>query len=167
MISIMYLKLSDHLSYMELIGVTDSPNGLSVNDQLAFSICVFVCVCVCVCMCPGDLCGSKTQQDLCPVADPPAAGHSPGGCGQERDQFNAPVCPHLINTDMAVSLADFTAFFQDEGKSIKRGENHHKSGHVEKCSYSKGELSWPHTRGFQILTNFKIMGDHRHKDSFN
>ncbi len=48
MISIMYLKLSDHLSYMELIGVTDSPNGFSVNDQLAFSICVFVCVCVCV-----------------------------------------------------------------------------------------------------------------------
>ncbi len=38
---------------------------------------------------------------------------------------------------MAVSLADFTVFFQDEGK---RGENYYKSGHVESCSYSKGEL---------------------------
>ncbi len=47
---------------------------------------------------------------------------------------------YVINPDMAVSLADFTAFFQDEGKSIKRGENHHKSGHVESCSYTKGEL---------------------------
>ncbi len=26
---------------------------------------------------------------------------------------------YVINTDMAVSLADFTAFFQDKGKSIK------------------------------------------------
>ncbi len=32
-------------------------------------------------------------------------------------------------------------FFQEEGKIIKRGENHHKSGHVENCSYSKGEVS--------------------------
>ncbi len=31
---------------------------------------------------------------------------------------------YVINTDMAVSLADLTAFFQDEGKSIERGENH-------------------------------------------
>ncbi len=31
---------------------------------------------------------------------------------------------HVINTDMAISLADFKVFFQDKGKSIKRGENH-------------------------------------------
>ncbi len=43
---------------------------------------------------------------------------------------------YVINTDMAVSLAEF---FQDEGKSIKRGENRYKSAHVESCSYSKGE----------------------------
>ncbi len=41
---------------------------------------------------------------------------------------------------MAYSLADFSVFFQDEGKSIKRGENRHKSGHVESCSYLKVEL---------------------------
>ncbi len=32
---------------------------------------------------------------------------------------------------MAASSADLTAFFQDERKSIKRGENRHKSAHVE------------------------------------
>ncbi len=47
---------------------------------------------------------------------------------------------YIISTDMAVSSADFTAFFQDEGKSIKRGENLYKSAHVESCSYSKGKL---------------------------
>ncbi len=47
---------------------------------------------------------------------------------------------YVINTDMAVSLADFTAFFQEERKSIKSGENYYKSGHVESCSYSKGEF---------------------------
>ncbi len=47
---------------------------------------------------------------------------------------------YVINTDMAVSSADFTVFFEDEGKSIKRGENHYKSGQVESCSCSKGEL---------------------------
>ncbi len=29
---------------------------------------------------------------------------------------------YVISTDTAVSLADFTAFFQDEKESIKRGE---------------------------------------------
>ncbi len=47
---------------------------------------------------------------------------------------------YVINTDMAVSLADFTAFCKDKGTSIKRGENHYKSGHVESFSYSKGKL---------------------------
>ncbi|CAJ1081208.1 uncharacterized protein LOC111320231 [Xyrichtys novacula] len=41
---------------------------------------------------------------------------------------------------MAVTLASFTSFFQDEGKSIKRGENHYKSGHVESGSYAGGEI---------------------------
>ncbi len=58
---------------------------------------------------------------------------------------------YVINTDMAVSLADFTAFFQDEGKSIKRGENHYKLGHVQSCSYSKGELGILVVRGVKIL----------------
>ncbi len=47
---------------------------------------------------------------------------------------------YVSNADMDVSSADFTAFFQDEGKTINRGENHYKSGHVESCSNSKGEL---------------------------
>ncbi len=62
---------------------------------------------------------------------------------------------HVVNTDMAVSLADFTAFFQDEGKSIKRGENHHKSGHVESCSYSKGELVSLVVRGGKMLRQLR------------
>ena len=36
---------------------------------------------------------------------------------------------------MAVTLSGFTAFFQGEEKSVKRGENHYKSGHVEKAIY--------------------------------
>ncbi len=47
---------------------------------------------------------------------------------------------YVISTDLTVSSADFTTFFQDEGKSIKRGENLHISSHAESCSYSKGEL---------------------------
>ncbi len=34
---------------------------------------------------------------------------------------------YVINTDITISLADFTAFFQDERKSIKRVENRYKS----------------------------------------
>ncbi len=41
---------------------------------------------------------------------------------------------------MTVSLADFTAFFQDEGIYMKRNETRYKWGHVESCSYSKGDL---------------------------
>ncbi len=47
---------------------------------------------------------------------------------------------YIINTDVAVSLANFEPFLEDEGKNIKRGENNYKSGHVESCSHSKGEL---------------------------
>ena len=31
-------------------------------------------------------------------------------------------------------------FFQSEEKSIKSGENHYKSGHVESFSYADGEI---------------------------
>ena len=44
---------------------------------------------------------------------------------------------HVTNTKMAVTLAHFTSFFQNEAKSIKRGENHYKSGHVESCTYTQ------------------------------
>ncbi len=43
-----------------------------------------------------------------------------------------------INTDMAISLADFTAFVKDEGKSIKRGENHLKSGLLRAAATGRG-----------------------------
>ncbi len=52
---------------------------------------------------------------------------------------------------MAVSSADFTAFFQDEGKNIKIGENHYKSGHIESCGYLKGELGVLVVRGEKML----------------
>ncbi|KAL7375861.1 hypothetical protein ABVT39_025504 [Epinephelus coioides] len=41
---------------------------------------------------------------------------------------------------MAVSLVHFTTFFQGEEKSLKRGENHYKSGHVESFSNASGEM---------------------------
>ena len=52
------------------------------------------------------------------------------------------VTTHTWNsgTDMAISLLHFTAFFQGEDKSIERGENHYKSGHVESFSYADGEI---------------------------
>ncbi len=53
---------------------------------------------------------------------------------------------------MAVSLADFTTFFQDECKSIKRGENPYKSAHVESCSYSKVELVGSVVRGGKMFS---------------
>ena len=40
-----------------------------------------------------------------------------------------------LGTEMAISLLHFTTFFQGEDKSIERGENHYKSGHVESFSY--------------------------------
>ena len=43
-------------------------------------------------------------------------------------------------TDMAFSLLHLTAFFQGEDKSIERGENHYKLGHVESFSYDEGEI---------------------------
>lgn len=39
--------------------------------------------CVCVFVYKGDLCGPEAQQDSCPVADAPAAGHPPGRRGQK------------------------------------------------------------------------------------
>ena len=41
---------------------------------------------------------------------------------------------------MAISLNQFTAFFQGEDKSMERGENHIKSGYVECFSYADGEI---------------------------
>ncbi len=58
---------------------------------------------------------------------------------------------YVISTDMAVSLADFTALFQDEEKSIKRDENHFKSAHAERCSYSKDELVGSVVRGEKMF----------------
>jgi hypothetical protein len=40
-----------------------------------------------------------------------------------------------------VSISDLMAFFKDEHKSIKRGEDHYKSGHVERCSYREVQLT--------------------------
>ena len=33
------------------------------------------------------------------------------------------------------------AFFKDEHKRIKREEDHYKSGHVEMCRHSEGQLT--------------------------
>ncbi len=41
---------------------------------------------------------------------------------------------YVTNTNMAVTLAQFLWFLQNEGKWIKRGKNHYKHGHVNSCS---------------------------------
>ncbi len=41
---------------------------------------------------------------------------------------------YVTNANMAVTLAQFLAFHQNEEKCIKKGKNHHKYGHVKGCS---------------------------------
>ena len=43
-------------------------------------------------------------------------------------------------TNMAFSIASLCAFFENENKSISRGENHYKSNHIESCIYLSGVL---------------------------
>ena len=38
----------------------------------------------------------------------------------------------------AITISALTSVFSDEPKSINRGENHYKSGHVESFYYSDG-----------------------------
>ena len=38
----------------------------------------------------------------------------------------------------AITISALTSFFSGEPKSINRGENHYKSGHVESFHYSDG-----------------------------
>lgn len=42
---------------------------------------------------------------------------------------------------MAVSISNLMSFFLDDRKTIDRGENHYKSGHVEQCSLDAGLLT--------------------------
>ena len=39
-----------------------------------------------------------------------------------------------------LSISSLLSFFSDEKKSIKKGENHYKSDHVEAFSYQQGIL---------------------------
>ena len=41
---------------------------------------------------------------------------------------------------MSVSVFDIMSFFKEEEKSVTRGENHFKSGHVEQCLYAGGQI---------------------------
>ena len=41
---------------------------------------------------------------------------------------------------MAVSIASLISFYKDD-KSVDRGENHYKSGHVQQCSLDEGVLT--------------------------
>ena len=57
----------------------------------------------------------------------------------------------------AIRISALTSFFSGEPKSINRGENHYKSGHIESFHYSNGiirgsvhasieeqvEINWP------------------------
>ena len=46
---------------------------------------------------------------------------------------------HHSGTGMEIS-APLHRFFQGEDKSIERGENHYKSGHVQSFSYADGKI---------------------------
>jgi len=40
----------------------------------------------------------------------------------------------------SLSIATLISFFSEEKKSIRKGENHYKSGHVESFAYQQGVL---------------------------
>ena len=40
----------------------------------------------------------------------------------------------------ALSIVSLISFFGEEQKSIRKGENHYKSGHVESFTYNEGIL---------------------------
>jgi len=42
--------------------------------------------------------------------------------------------------DESLSISSLIAFFSDEKKSIKRGENHYKSDHIKSFNYQQGAL---------------------------
>lgn len=44
-----------------------------------------------------------------------------------------------MTTLVAVTFGAFQSVFQNEGKSINKGGNPYKSGHVDSCSYAKGD----------------------------
>ena len=49
--------------------------------------------------------------------------------------------PHLeLGTEMAISLLLSPLYFHGEEKSIERGENHYKSGHVQSFIYADGKI---------------------------
>ncbi len=47
---------------------------------------------------------------------------------------------YITNANMAVTLAQFLWFLQNEGKWIKRGKNHYKHEHIESCHSANTEL---------------------------
>ncbi|CAM4680807.1 unnamed protein product [Leuciscus chuanchicus] len=54
--------------------------------------------------------------------------------------FSSGTCSYNKDSAIMISLAAMMAFFKEENKSVKRGENHFKSGPVVECSVSEGQL---------------------------
>ena len=54
--------------------------------------------------------------------------------------FNKRTLDGRLISAIMISLAAMMAFFNDENKSVQRGETHLKSGHVIECSVSEGQL---------------------------
>ncbi len=48
---------------------------------------------------------------------------------------------YITNIKMAVTVAQFISFLQNEAKLIKRGKNQHKHGHFESCRLAN-RVSW-------------------------
>ena len=48
--------------------------------------------------------------------------------------------PAFLFKMATLSIASLLSYFSDEKKSIKKGENHYKSDHVESFSYHEGIL---------------------------
>ena len=49
--------------------------------------------------------------------------------------------PAFLFKMATLSIASLLSYFSEENKSIKKGENHYKSDHVESVSYHEGVLS--------------------------
>ncbi len=63
---------------------------------------------------------------------------------------------YVSNTNVAVTLAQFLWFLQNEGKWIKRGQNHYRHEHVESRSSANRECVASVRDRFWAVSSFQI-----------
>lgn len=110
----------------------------------------------------GDLCGSETQPDSGPVADPAAAGHPPGGRRQERDQLHPPVRPQLpvVWADRLVQQIRVHTNCRWVRCSVPVSQNYsqflelYKTSELKLHNNHSSPLKWIGNRFFGLISNF-------------